>query len=228
MGIKYGRLILPTVLMPRILAFVRLRLPNEQYYSMPPAQMQGEILLTFARGCGAQFSTLPRGGAGLRVGADAPACVPGYRRSLADLFPGRMRRKRSRLCIGQVHDPAHVHRRRLFPQQPAFPDLPQPGSGASADGKRLRRGPACSTFRRKPAHSGLCRRHGGIRRQRERCQCRRNKKTVSDDGNAQSADKATTAKIAPINKEIGGNFCFLRQLHLHPWLAGFFNALPGC
>lgn len=53
-------------------------------------------------------------------------------------------------------------------------------------------------------------------------------KTVPGDGNGQSADKATTAKIAPINKEIGGNFCFLRQLHLHPWLAGFFNALPGC
>ena len=180
--------------MPRILAFVRLRLPNEQYYSMPPAQMQGEILLTFARGCGAQFSTLPRGGAGLRVGADAPACVPGYRRSLADLFPGRMRRKRSRLCIGQVHDPAHVHRR-LFPQQPAFPDLPQPGSGASADGKRLCRGPACSAFRRKPAHSGLCRRHGGIRRQRERCQCQNHKKPSPATGTVKALTKPQPQKL---------------------------------
>ena len=214
--------------MPRILAFVRLRLPNEQYYSMPPAQMQGEILLTFARGCGAQFSTLLRGGAGLRVGADAPACVPGYRRSLADLFPGRMRRKRSRLCIGQVHDPAHVHRRRLFPQQPAFPDLPQPGSGASADGKRLRRGPARSTLSAKADSFRIMQAAWRDSASTRALPMSEKQKTVSDDGNGQSADKATTAKIAPINKEIGGNFCFLRQLHLHPWLAGFFNALPGC
>ena len=61
----------------------------------------------------------------------------------------------------------------------------------------------------------------------------------------QSADKVHKRKNCPDKKEIGGNFCFLRQLHLHPavtyvhvsslgckcsflGLQGFLNALSVC
>ena len=40
--------------------------------------------------------------------------------------------------------------------------------------------------------------------------------------------KPTTAKIALTREKSEASFCFLRQLHLHPWLAGLLNALTAC
>ena len=45
---------------------------------------------------------------------------------------------------------------------------------------------------------------------------------------AQSADKAHNRKNRSDILKIRSDSCFMRQLHLHPWLAGFLNALPVC
>ena len=45
---------------------------------------------------------------------------------------------------------------------------------------------------------------------------------------AQSADKAHKRKNCPDKKEIGGNFCFLRQLHLHPSVTYIYVSSLGC
>ena len=43
-----------------------------------------------------------------------------------------------------------------------------------------------------------------------------------------SADKAHKRKNCPDKKEIGGNFCFRRQLHLHPAVTYVHVSPLGC
>ena len=44
----------------------------------------------------------------------------------------------------------------------------------------------------------------------------------------QSADKAHKRKNCPDKEEIGGDFCFLRQLHLHPAVTYVHVSSLGC
>ena len=51
---------------------------------------------------------------------------------------------------------------------------------------------------------------------------------MDSPGPFQSADKAHNRKNCPDKKEIGGNFCFRRQLHLHPAVTYVHVSSLGC